>query len=138
MGGGLEADLMFGDSGVNALFRKGGNDPLFGGAGNDTLHGNDIIDTGTGTDLLYSGQGADRFIFCKGCGQDTIADMLERDTIVLDAGGLDMGSAAQSAGLITETPAFRWLDFGGADILTVLKPMAGGTLDAGASCLGEA
>ncbi|WP_185020666.1 cadherin domain-containing protein [Histidinibacterium lentulum] len=134
MDGGLGADLMFGDAGFDTLYGKGGNDSLFGGAGNDTLYGNagnDVIDGGTGNDLLFGGLGADRFVFKRGYGQDTIADMQEVDTIVLDGAGLGVGSAAQLAGLITETPAHWRLDFGSGDVLTVLKPMAGGTLDPG-------
>ena len=139
MDGGLGADLMFGDAGFDTLFGKGGNDTLFGGAGDDTLYGNagnDVIDGGTGNDLMFGGQGADRFVFKRGYGQDTIADMQKVDTIVLGAGGLGIANAAQLAGLITETPAHWQLDFGGGDVLTVLKPMAGGALDAGDFVLG--
>ena len=109
-----------------------GNDTLYGGAGDDTLYGNagnDVIDGGTGDDTLFGGQGADRFVFRKGYGEDLIADMQEVDVIVLGAGGFGVGSAAQLAGLITDTGGAWRLDFGEGDVLTVQKPVAGGTLD---------
>jgi len=106
------------------------DDLLVGEGGNDRIYG------GTGNDLMFGGQGADRFVFKRGYGQDTIADMQKVDTIVLGAGGLGIANAAQLAGLISETPAHWRLDFGDGDVLTVLKPMAGGALDAGDFVLG--
>jgi len=130
--GGLGADGLNGDSGADTLFGKGGNDRLFGGAGDDRLHGNagnDLIDGGPGDDMLFGGQGADRFVFRRGSGEDTIADMQEVDVIVLEAAALGIGDTARLATLITDIGGAWQVDFGQGDILTVQKPIAGGALD---------
>lgn len=66
---------------------------LVGGLGNDSLsagNGNDTLDGGQGNDNLQGGQGDDVYLFERGWGQDTIADVDvatgSRDAIVFGAG----------------------------------------------------
>lgn len=63
-----EADVLFGNSGSNALMGLGGDDELYGGGGDDTLDG------GAGNDSLVGGTGSDVYLFGAGFGQDWIED----------------------------------------------------------------
>ncbi|ROU02976.1 calcium-binding protein [Histidinibacterium lentulum] len=122
--GGIGADTLFGGSGSDRLFGKAGFDALNGGNGNDTLYGNagnDTLNGGAGNDLLYGGLGADTFAFFKGNGRDTIMDMQEVDTILLEATAFGITSAQQLNNRTTETASAYVLDFGGGDVLKILK-----------------
>ncbi|MDA0698596.1 MAG: S8 family serine peptidase, partial [Chloroflexi bacterium] len=60
--GGVGADVLTGDAGVNVLSGGLGDDVLNGEAGNDILYGNEGADTlngGAGDDTLYGNEGAD-------------------------------------------------------------------------------
>ncbi|MEC3860643.1 tandem-95 repeat protein [Mesobacterium sp. TK19101] len=60
---------------------------LFGLAGNDWLEsgrGADVLDGGIGNDLLQGHSGGDTYTFERGDGQDTIADVEQRDAAAID------------------------------------------------------
>ena len=50
---------------------------------------------------------------------------------------MGVGGTNARDGQITDTSPAWQLDFGGGDVLAVLKPLAGGTLDAGDFVLGS-
>jgi len=54
-GGGAQAELILGSSGVDSISGNNGNDCIVAGAGNDTLNG------GAGTDVCIGGAGNDSF-----------------------------------------------------------------------------
>jgi len=60
-------------------------------------------------------------VFLKGNGSDTIADMQEVDTILLEATAFGITSAQQLSNRTTETATAYILDFGAGDVLKVLK-----------------
>ncbi|MHB0985580.1 MAG: Ig-like domain-containing protein [Sulfuricella sp.] len=75
-GSGNELDnIIIGNGADNRLIGNAGNDSLFGNAGND------VLDGGTDNDILYGGVGDDTYIWRKGDGLDTIADMGGNDTV---------------------------------------------------------
>ena len=89
----LRAQAMLGGDGNDFLAGYSFDDMLVGGLGNDSLsagNGNDTLDGGQGNDNLQGGQGDDVYLFERGWGQDTIADVDvatgSRDAIVFGAG----------------------------------------------------
>jgi len=58
---------------------------------------------------------------------------VDTSSAVPGAAGLGIADVAPLAALITEPPA-HWRDFGSGGVLTVLKPMAGGTPDTSDFC----
>ena len=62
-------DTLIGYTTNDTLNGLGGDDSLIGNAGNDTLDG------GAGNDTLQGGVGNDTYLFGRGYGQDTIADV---------------------------------------------------------------
>ncbi|WP_077001424.1 calcium-binding protein [Variovorax sp. KK3] len=98
--GGAGADQLAGGAGNDKLDGKAGNDRLDGGAGNDNLVGGDGDDEligGDGDDVLEGGAGADRlagnagnntYVFGRGSGSDTVADLFANanNTVAFGAG----------------------------------------------------
>jgi Ca2+-binding RTX toxin-like protein len=77
LNGGSGKDKLFGGAGRDKLVGQGGNDVLKGGGGNDILKGGnraDVLNGGNGNDVLIGGGGNDRFVFQRGCGNDTVRD----------------------------------------------------------------
>lgn len=71
-------DLLEGGSGDDCLYGDSGNDRLEGGADNDILSGgigDDFLSGGTGADRLQGDGGNDTYLFRRGDGTDTVADM---------------------------------------------------------------
>jgi len=79
-----QADVLAGLGGDDFIDGAGGDDFIDGGAGNDVLEGgagDDALHGGPGADHLTGGAGADRFVVAAGDGSDSIADLLDGDTL---------------------------------------------------------
>jgi Ca2+-binding RTX toxin-like protein len=71
-------DVIDGLDGNDTINGRGGDDVLHGGAGNDALRGgdgNDVLDGGTGNDSLEDWSGSNTYLFGRGDGKDTLAEM---------------------------------------------------------------
>jgi len=115
-------DTLFGNDGADELQGFSGNDSLFGDSGDDTLaggEGQDILDGGVSTDYLNGGAGDDTYVFCKGCGGDSIHnyadDWATATDIVVFSGGITLADL----NLIKEGNNLRIALKGTADALVV-------------------
>ena len=115
-------DALFGNDGADELQGFSGNDSLFGDSGDDTLaggEGQDILGGGVGTDYLNGGAGDDTYVFCKGCGVDSIHnyadDWATATDIVVFSGGITLADLD----LIKEGNNLRIALKGTADALVV-------------------
>ncbi|HMP56657.1 MAG TPA: calcium-binding protein, partial [Novosphingobium sp.] len=100
-------------SGVN-LFGRDGNDWLESGRGNDVLDGD------RGNDLLQGHSGADTYVFARGDGQDTIADIEAVASGVVDRIRFGPGIAPADLRIVSVGPADLVIAIaGGNDRITI-------------------
>ncbi|WP_165978855.1 calcium-binding protein [Antarcticimicrobium luteum] len=121
LSGGAGKDVLRGQSGSDTLLGGGGKDRLSGSGGSDVLKGgggNDVLEGGGGDDVLIGQKGDDRFVFAKGGGADKVRDFRD-DADTLEINGL--GTLDEILALGTEVKGDVVFDFGGGDVLTVLK-----------------